>query len=122
MNYVCWENMLPFMFKMHVIASFLSAPEFSGMGNDEQLFNIPLSLPVCGFTNSNIIFSEKSFLSEGESKFIQSFHRRAFHSPNLMLGILATLMHYFLRKQISRHFPAEVLQVWSRLLVGHKDT
>lgn len=64
--------MLLFVSKMCLIASFLSAPGSSGVGNYEQLFNIPLYLPIHGFTTSNIVSSEKSFLSEGEFKAIQS--------------------------------------------------
>ena len=72
MNYVRWEIMLPFVSKMCLIASFLSASVSSGMGNNEQLFNIHICLVIQDFTTSNIISLENSFLSEGEFKVIQS--------------------------------------------------
>lgn len=71
MCYMHWENTLPLVCKMCLIASFLIAPGSSGMGNNEQLFNILISLLIHGFTTSNIISSENSCLSEGEFKAIQ---------------------------------------------------
>lgn len=72
MDYVHWENVLTFVPTMCLIANFQHAPGSSGMGNNEQLFNINISLIIRGFTTSNIISSENSFLSEEEFKAIQS--------------------------------------------------
>lgn len=64
--------MLTFVPKMCLIANFRHAPGSSGMRNNEQLFNINISFLIHGFTTSNIISSENSFLSEEEFKDIQS--------------------------------------------------
>lgn len=72
MSYMHWENTLPLVCKMCLIASFLIASRSSGMGNKEQLFNILISLLIHGFTTSNIISSENSCLSEGQFKATQS--------------------------------------------------
>lgn len=72
MDYAHWENVLTFVPKMCLIANFRRAPGSSGMGNNEQLFNINISLLIHGFTTSNIISSENSSLSEEEFKAIQS--------------------------------------------------